>query len=292
MSGAPFELGELPPGEVGSGTRRRSGAVVAWRLELAKLSRLLRVQITALACVAAPLLVAGAISVQSALPQDTLFGQWLHESGFALPLVVLGFAGQWLLPLLASLVAGDVFSSEDHLGTWKTVLTRSRTRGQLFTGKLLAVLTYVLVVLGLLAVASLLSGLLLGVHPLVGLSGQLVSPRRAWGLVAASWASEFPPVLGFCALAVLLSITTRSSVVGMGGPVLIGFLMQVSTLVNLPAPVRISLLSTPFVAWHGLWTEPGFIRPLEHALITSAVWFALCLTGSWLVFRRRSIRVS
>ena len=38
------------------------------------------------------------------------------------------------------MVAGDIFSSEDHFGTWKTILTRSCSRGQLFAGKFLAAL--------------------------------------------------------------------------------------------------------------------------------------------------------
>ena len=52
-------------------------------------------------------------------------------------LLVLGFATQWLLPLLTAIVAGDIFASEDQHGTWKTVLTRSASRSQLFWAKML-----------------------------------------------------------------------------------------------------------------------------------------------------------
>ena len=62
----------------------------------------------------------------------------MHSSGFAVSLVILGFAGQWGFPVIAGVVAGDILSSEDRYGTWKTVLTRSRTRGDLFAGKVLA----------------------------------------------------------------------------------------------------------------------------------------------------------
>ena len=106
---------------------RRHGVAVVWGLELTKISRQLRVRAVVVLCVAAPFLVLAAVKVQSAVPQDTLFGQWLHESGFALPMVVVGFTGQWVLPLLTCIVAGDIFAAEDHFGTWKTVLTRSRT---------------------------------------------------------------------------------------------------------------------------------------------------------------------
>lgn len=273
-------------------TARGRGVAVVWRLELAKLARLVRVQVVALACLAGPLLAAAAVTASGAVPADTLFGQWLHESGFALPLVVLSFAGQWLLPLLASVVAGDIFAAEDHLGTWKTILTRSRSRGQLFAGKVAAAVTYGAGVLVLLAGSALLGGVLLGTEPLVGLSGQLVPAGHATTLVAASWASALPPLLGFTALAVLLSVLSRSSVVGIGGPVILGLLMQLTTLVNLPLAVRIPLLSTPFDSWHGFWAQTPFLGPFWHGAATSAGWFVVCLALSWLVFRNRSVRVS
>ena len=73
---------------------------------------------------------AAAMRVQSSLPADTLFGRAVTDSGFAIPLVVLGFAALWPLPVLASIAGGDVFSAEDRYGTWKTVLTRSRSRAR------------------------------------------------------------------------------------------------------------------------------------------------------------------
>ena len=76
------------------------------------------------ACVAGPFAFAGAMRVQSTTPEDTLFGRAVHESGFATPLVVLGFATLWLLPVLASVVGGDIFASEDRDGTWATLFTR------------------------------------------------------------------------------------------------------------------------------------------------------------------------
>ena len=280
--------GPLPP-------RRLSPAravAVVWRVELAKLVRLVRVQALAGVCLVAPFLAAAAVSAQSSLPQDTLFGQWLQQSGLALPLVVLGFAGQWLLPLLTCLVAGDIFASEDQFGTWKTVLTRSRSRGELFTGKVLAALSYPVIVLALLAGSTVVAGLLLGREPVVGLGGQVVPVGHAAALVAASWSLQLPPMFGFCLLAVLLSVITRNGVAGVGGPVLLGLLMQLLALLSLPPGVQDALLTTPFSAWHGLWVEHPFYGPAWRGLLTSGVWSAVCLATAWAVFRRRQVRVS
>jgi ABC-2 type transport system permease protein len=268
----------------------RRGTV--WWLELAKLSSLLRVRAITLGCLVVPFLAVAGLNLQSATPGDTPFGQWVHVSGFAIPMVILGFGGQWFLPVITAVVAGDIFSAEDHFGTWKTILTRSRGRGELFAGKFLAALTFAVAMVILLTASDLVAGLLAGPRPVVGLGGQLVPAGPATGLVVASWLSELPPVLGFTALAVLLSVVSRNSVVGVGGPVLIALALQIVTLVNLPEWGQLALLSTPFLAWHGFWAQPAFYGPFWYGLLASAGWFAACAAAAWLVFRRRTIRVA
>jgi len=276
----------------GAPTGHLGGARAVWRWELGKLTGQVRLWAVIALCTAGPFLVAVAVTAQSSVPQDTLFGQWLHQSGLALPLVVLGFVGQWALPLLTSVVSGDMFSAEDRFGTWKTVMTRSCSRSALFTGKLLAAMTYTTIMLVLLGGASLAAGLILGSQPVVGLSGQLVPAGHAAAVIVASWATQLPPLLGFSALAVLLSVTTRSSPVGMGAPLLIGLLMQLLTLVNMPRWLRATFLTTPFASWHGLWVQPQFYGPLRQGVVTSAVWFIVCAVTAWAIFRRRSIAPS
>ncbi len=275
--------------EPAADARKRSGALVVWRLELAKLRGLLRVRAIAVLCVVVPFLAVVGLNLQSATPGDTQFGQWVHASGFAIPMVVLGFGGQWLLPVLTAVVAGDTFSSEDHFGTWKTILTRSRSRGQLFAGKFLAAVTFAVAVMVVLTASDLVAGLLAGTQPVVGLGGQVVPAGHATELVVASWASEIPPVLGFTALAVFFSVVSRNSIVGVGAPVLIAWVLQVVTLIDLPASGQMALLSTPFVAWHGFWTQPAFYAPFQIGLLTCAGWFVVFGTVSWLVFRHRTI---
>ena len=126
-----------------------------------------------------PFLAVVGLHVQSATPGDTPFGQWVHESGFAIPMMMLGFGGQWVLPVLTAIVAGDIFSAEDHHGTWKTILTRSRSRSDLFAGKFLAALTFATVTIALLTITDLVAGLLAGTQPVVGLGGQLVPAGQA-----------------------------------------------------------------------------------------------------------------
>jgi ABC-2 type transport system permease protein len=275
--------------EPGGSAPQGHGALVVWRLELAKLSGLLRVRAIIFLCLIVPFLAVVGLNVQSSTPGDTPFGQWVHTSGFAIPMVVLGFAAPWIAPGLSAVVAGDIFSAEDHFGTWKTILTRSRTRGQLFTGKFLAALTFAVCLALLLTVTNLVAGLVAGTQPVVGLSGQLVPAGHASVLVVLSYLAGIPPLLGFTALAVMLSVVSRSSVVGIGGVIAITFVLQVVTLLSLPAWAQLALLSTPFQAWHGFWTLPAFYGEFGWGLVTCAAWFAVCSAVAWLVFRHRTI---
>ena len=120
--------------------------------------------------------------------------------------------------------------------------------------------------------------------------GGLVVPagHAAW-LAAASYLSDLPPLLGFTALAVLLSVASRNSVVGIGGTVLIAVLFQIVTLASMPAWAQRALLSAPFMAWHGFWGDPPYYGPFLWGLATSAAWFTICGLAAWLIFRRRTI---
>ena len=278
--------------ETGAAGRAGSGTRTVWRIETAKLSRHIEVRVMAVCALIGPFLVVWGLNLQSATPGDTPFGQWVHTSGFAIPMTILGFGAQWVLPVLTGVVAGDIFSAEDRYGTWKTVLTRSRTRGQLFAGKFLAALTFAVALMLVLTVTDLLAGLAAGAEPVVGLSGQLVPAGHATWLVAVSYLSDLPPLLAFTAIAMLLSVASRNSVVGIGGPVLLALLLQIVTLANLPVWGQQALPSTPFMAWHGFWTQPVYFGPFWWGLVSCASWFVVCASASWLIFRRRTIGVA
>src|SRR5439155_12339269 len=132
-----------------------------------------------LACFLGPGLAVAAINQQSTRPSDTLFGRWIQVSGWAGPLVVLGFAGTWALPLLTSLVAGDVFAAEDRLGTWRHLLVAVRSPRRIFAAKALASLTVILLLVAGLTASGAAGGLAAArTRRLVGLDGHLLAPGR------------------------------------------------------------------------------------------------------------------
>lgn len=257
------------------------------RVELRKLFSLWRTRIGLLACVLAPPAFALVVRSASSLPTDTVFGRWLHQSGFALPLVVLGFAGGWALPLLATLMCGDVFAAEDRVGTWRVLLVTARSPRRVFAAKTVAAATGTVAVVLALAASSTLAGVLLGgTEPLPGLDGQLLGGAGAVRLITAAWACVLLPALAFGALGLLCSVAFGRSPLGLAVPVVLALAQQVLALAPLPAPVRYALPATAFASWRGLFTEPAHPGPVWVGAAVSLAW----AVGAALLARRLFLR--
>ena len=266
------------------------GVWSTYQWELEKLSAQARTRIAAAVCLLGPLLFAAGLQLSSTVPADTLFGRWVGDSGFAIPLVVLGFAGSWGFPLVVCLVAGDIFSAEDHYQTWTAILTRSVSRRDIFAGKVLAAMTYACGALLLLCLSSLAGGLLfVGHESLIGLSGNTVPAGHATALVLLSWLVAAPSVLAFAALGILVSIATRNGLAGVVLPTVAGLVLQLLLLIGGLGPVRLALPNAGFVAWHGLWASPAFAGPVGAAVAAAAVALVCCLGAGWAMFRRRDV---
>jgi ABC-2 type transport system permease protein len=280
--------GEALPAGVGRGRASHGDVWHVYRAERRKLSSQLATRLLALICVLGPFAFAGVLKIQTGSPADTLFGVWVHQSGFALSLVVLSFCGSWGFPVLAGVLAGDIFASEDRYGTWKMVLTRSSTRRALFAGKLLAATTFSIGLLLLLAVSSLAAGLLLiGDGSLVDLGGRTLSTGHSLELVLASWLLNILPMLAFTSIAVLLSVATRNGIMGVIGPALVDLVMQLLLLVGSGVWLHMLLASSAFDGWYTLFVTHHYYGPLAIACIVSVIWIVACLAASWLILRRR-----
>lgn len=279
-----------PPARLPATARQAPTLLDAVRWESSKLAAQARARWTLGICLIAPILIVFIINAQQRPPKDSLYGRYIHDSGYSVTLLVLGFAAQWILPLLTALVAGDIFASEDQHGTWKTVLTRSMSRTRLFWAKTITALAFATAVLLLLATSTILSSVLvLGGQDLVGLTGQTIPSGTAARLIIESWATQLAPLLGFTCLAILLSVRSRNPAVGIAAPVVIGMVMQLAGGLGGVGTIRPLLLTTPFESWHGLLTQEPFYAPLFTGLVVSAVWMAACLTAALLTLLRRDI---
>jgi ABC-2 type transport system permease protein len=261
-----------------------------YRVEVRKLLSQARVRAVLAFLVVAPWVYIGLILHQDRLPLETLYGRYLKDTGYATPLALLVYASQWLLPLIAALMAGDVFSSEDQAGTLKTILTRSVDRTAVFWGKVAAAFTMTTLAILAVAVSATLAGVLtVGNDPLVDVGGTLRPASTALRLVAESWGTVLLPTLAFAAIAMMVSIVTRSSVLGVIVPVVLGLCMQLYTFLNAWDTVRHVLLGFTMSAWRGVLDSPSYSAPLVRGSIVAAVYLVVATAIGFAVFRRRDV---
>ncbi len=261
-----------------------------YRWEIAKLLAQKRTYLGLGTAIVVPLIFVVVLVLQTGGPNDVPLGRYIRNTGLAVPFVVLFFMSIWGLPLITALVAGDIVAAESHNGTLKTILTRSRERGEVFAGKALATATYTLAAVFAMGLVSLVAGSIAwGFHPLTSLSGTKISPGHGLLLLLASLAIYALALAGIAAFAVLLSTVTRNSAASVVGALMWALLMQLLGVLPGTESVRPYLLGTQFEAWHGFLRVPADWAPVIRALWVCALYIGLPLIGAYLVFLRRDV---
>jgi hypothetical protein len=129
-----------------------------FRWEVVKLLAQKRTYLGLGAAMLVPVVFVVVLVLQTGGPNDVPLGRYIRDTGLAVPFVVLFFMSIWGLPLITALVAGDIVAAESHNGTLKTILTRSRERGEVFAGKVLAALAYTVTVVLAMGLVALVAG--------------------------------------------------------------------------------------------------------------------------------------
>ena len=134
--------GAAPAAPLLVGPFKRAATATAYRWELRKLVSQKRTYLGFGLAVALPLIFVIVQSLRHSHDHgENIFASQITHSGLATPVLMLLFLSVFMLPLIASLVAGDIVAAEDGNGTLKTILTRSVDRGQVFASKALAAAT-------------------------------------------------------------------------------------------------------------------------------------------------------
>jgi ABC-2 type transport system permease protein len=261
-----------------------------YKWELLKLLAQKRTYLGVGAAMLIPLVFVLVLVFKSGGPNDIPLGRYIRDTGLATPFVVLFFMSIWAFPLITALVAGDIVAAETHNGTLKTILTRSRDRGQIYAGKVLATLTYTAVVVFAMGTVGLVAASLAwGFKPLTSLSGTTVSAAHGLALLAASLAVYLLPMGGIAAFGLLLSTVTRNSAASVVGTLMWALLMQLLGVLPGTEPIRPYLLGTQFEAWHGFLRTPADWTPVVRALWVCALYLSVPLFAGYLVFLRRDV---
>jgi ABC-2 type transport system permease protein len=269
---------------------KRPGIATVYRWELRKLRAQKRTYIGLGAAALVPLIFVVALLSSSGGPDEVPFGRYVRETGLAVPLVGLLFSSIWLFPLITSLVAGDIVSSEDNHGTLKTILTRSTERWQIFVAKLLAAVSYAFAALVVfVSVGLVLGGLCWGFDPLTSLSGTPIPAGRGMLLIGASALAYFIPMMAIAAIAMLLSTVTHNSAAAVVGTLILSFMMQLLAIISGLDFMRPYLLSEQFDSWQGLLRDPTDWAPIVHAAWVSACWAVPAVVCAFVAFVRRDV---
>jgi ABC-2 type transport system permease protein len=270
---------------------RVTGVARVYRWELAKLAAQKRTYLGLGAVVLVPIAFVVALVLQKgAGPTDVPLGRTLRDTGLATPFVVLFFLSIWGLPLITALVAGDIVASETHNGTLKTTLTRSRERGEVFAGKVLASLTYMLAAVFAMGAVALVAGTIAwGLHPLTSLSGTKVPVGHGIVLLLESLGIYAIALAGVASFGLLLSTVTRNSAASVVGTLMFALLMQLLGVLPGTESIRPYLLGTQFDAWHGFLRTPADWAPVVRSLWVCTLYIGVPLGAGYLVFLRRDV---
>jgi ABC-2 type transport system permease protein len=278
----------------GLGRERRAGAPAVWtvyRWELTKLRFQKRTYLGLGAAAVVPIIFVVAIHFRhDRHGGDFAFSSYLTRSGLAVPLVILLFGAIWMFPLITALVAGDIFASEDHNGTLKTVLTRSLERWQIFAGKALTAFTYAVVAILLNGTVAVIAGSIeSGFNPLQSLSGTIVSAPRALELVYLALVVYLIPITAIVCIGLLLSTVTRNSAAAVVGTLMFSLLTQLIGILPGLGGARPYLLSTQFNAWQGLLRTPIDWSPIIRAAWVCALYAVPAIGTAYIAFLRRDV---
>jgi ABC-2 type transport system permease protein len=261
-----------------------------YKWELLKLLAQKRTYLGLGVAVLVPLIFTFVLILKPGGPNDIPLGRYIRETGLVLPFVVLFFMSIWAFPLITALVAGDIVASESHNGTLKTILTRSRNRGQIYAAKVLATFTYTAVaILAMGTVAVVAASIEWGFNPLTSLSGTTVGAGHGLGLLAASLAIYAWPMAGIAAFGIFLSTVTRNSAAAVVGTLMWALFMQLLGVLPGTEAIRPYLLGEQFQAWHGFLRTPADWTPVVRALWVCALSVAVPLTAGYVIFVRRDV---
>ena len=284
-------VGAAPSAPLARPRFKRAATVTVYRWELRKLVSQKRTYLGLGLGIIMPLIF---VTVQSLRHHhdggENIFASQITRSGLATPVLMLLFLSVFMLPLIASLVAGDIVAAEDGNGTLKTILTRSVDRGQVFAAKALAAATYATIAVFLSAAVATGAGVAAwGFHSVTTYSGTVVSPTEGLLLIFAANACYLIPLFAVASIGVLLSTVTRNSAAAVVGAVGIVILLYIVAQIPGLEGIRPYLLTEQFEAWHGLLRTPTNWSPISHAAWLCALYAAAALFSGYLVFLRRDV---
>jgi ABC-2 type transport system permease protein len=199
------------------------------------------------------------------------------------------------IPLLISLVAGDMLAGEANMGTLRLLMSRPVTRTELLVGKFLATLIYTLLLLVWMAILALLVPVLVfGTGDLMILKSEMVVILKNsdvfWRYLAAFGFAAIAMSM-VASLAFFLSLFAENSI----GPIVatMSIIIVWTILSTLDIPIftalRPYLFTSHMIGWKGFFDDPIYYPAVFKSMGVLILHIFVLFGATWYLFRKKDI---
>jgi ABC-2 type transport system permease protein len=270
------------------------------RTEFTKAAFRTRTLVIALLLIGLPTLIVVAINARSDRPRrgdgDGLF-RLASQSGLLVPAAVLSATSGLLLIIIAGTFAGDSVASDASWGNLRYLLMRPVSRARLVFAKAFVAGTLIWAATILVALAALVSGLLLfGAHDVTvpGIGGLLGGSHLSTGalalrvLIATGYVA-----FGFSALlaiGTLFSTLTDTAASAIGATVGVYIVSEILDSISQLGQVRYAFPTHYLDAWETMFTDNTYSREMTIGIGVQLAYLVVIGVIAVLWFNRKDIR--
>jgi ABC-2 type transport system permease protein len=217
------------------------------------------------------------------------------SNGALFPAAALAIVLPLFLPVSVAVVAGDAVAGEASAGTLRYLLVRPVGRTRLLVAKLVAVATYVLGAVLLVAGTAYVVGVLLfpavpGATITTSISGVPLTTGEFVARIAGAVGYVAVSMLGVGAIALFLSTLTDSPLSAALGALAALVASQVLVALGAAAAVAPYLPTRYWLAWIDLFRDPIPWRDVERGLAIQGVYVAVFLALAWANFATKDVK--
>jgi ABC-2 type transport system permease protein len=190
-----------------------------------------------------------------------------------------------VLPLVVAVVAGDSVAGEAGYGTLRYLLTRPAGRARTLSVKYLAIVTYGMVATFIIAITSLLLGVILfPVGPVTLLSGTTVS--LAAGLVRVLWVTLYiaGSMTAIGAIGLAISTLTEHAIGAIAAVMVLVVTSEVADQVPQFGSIAPYLPTHWWYSYDSLLRSPMDTTTLWHGLLSFAIYSVVFCAIAWAKF--------
>jgi ABC-2 type transport system permease protein len=225
--------------------------------------------------------------------EEPVFLSAVLNNGVLFPVAALAIVLPLFLPVAVAVVGGDSVAGEASSGMLRYLLIRPVGRTRLLVAKLVALVVFVLLAVGSVAVSAYLIGnWLFPAQPsaVTSVSGVTLTTSELVLRMVAAVLYVGASMLGVGAIALFLSTVTDTSLGATLGSLAALVASQVLVTLEAAAAVAPYLPTRYWLAWIDFFRDPILWRDIERGLAIQAVYVAVFLAMAWANFATKDVK--